>query len=575
MNQLRALWDNLSLKQKVSLAAAAVAVIAGLVALGRWNKERDFKPLYTGLSAEDAGAVLAKLRESGVEYRLSENGGTVLAPSARVAELRLQMAAAGLPKTGRLGFELFDRTNLGATDFAEQVNYHRALEGELERSVMALAEVEQARVHVTLPKDSVFLENRQPAKASVMLKLRSGARLSPQNVQAVMHLVASAVQGLQPEAVSVLDMQGNLLNRARRIQPEGSEASEAAIEFRQRMEKDLLVKIQSTLEPLLGADRFRAGVYVDCDLSSGEVSEETVDPAKSAPLTMTRTLEGAGVPGPAASGIPGTPSNLPRPVAAAASASAGVARQTENVSYQNSRTVRHTKLPQGSIRKVSVALLIDHNQRWEGAGAGARRVTEPPSPERLKAIREVVAGAVGFNAQRGDQLIVESLPFETTLPPPPEAPSAPPANAKPGLPFPLPPWLERLLGNTNLGVLAGVAAGIVLFLIGAAVLVWVKTRRKRKHAALEGANALPAGAGARPAIPPGGEEAEIERALEAKLAEQKAARDRQAAEMLNSLKVQPVTTKKTEVLTKHIAEETKKDPSAMAQIVRGWLSEGE
>ena len=148
-------------------------------------------------------------------FRLSESGSTVLVPSAKLAEMRLEMAAAGLPKSGRIGFELFDKTNFGATEFVEHINYRRALEGELERTVMSLAEVEQARVHVTFPKESVYLESRQPAKASVVVHLKPGATLLPQNVIAIEHLVASAVEGLTPEAVSVLDVRGNLLSRVR------------------------------------------------------------------------------------------------------------------------------------------------------------------------------------------------------------------------------------------------------------------------------------------------------------------------------------------------------------------------
>ena len=212
MNQLKKLLGSLSWRQRISIALTVVMVIGSLVAFTGWRRERDFRPLYTGLSPEDAGALVQRLRESGVDYRLSENGTAVLVPSARVAETRLQMAAAGLPRSGRVGFELFDKTNFGITEFAEHINYRRALEGELERSVMALAEVQQARVHVTFPKESVFLEARQPAKASVMVRLRPGAHLAPANVVAVAHLVASAVEGLAPEAVSVLDMNGNLLN---------------------------------------------------------------------------------------------------------------------------------------------------------------------------------------------------------------------------------------------------------------------------------------------------------------------------------------------------------------------------
>src|SRR5512141_1434460 len=174
MNQLTQILSRLSLKQKVSIVAAAVAVMAGLVAMSRWQKERDFKPLYTALAPEDAGQVVARLKESAVEYRLSENGGSVLVPSSKVAELRLSMAAAGMPRSGRLGFEIFDRNNFATSDFAEQVNYHRALAGEIERSVASLAEVERARVHVTFPKESLYTESRQPAKASVVVALRAG-----------------------------------------------------------------------------------------------------------------------------------------------------------------------------------------------------------------------------------------------------------------------------------------------------------------------------------------------------------------------------------------------------------------
>src|SRR5690348_7525420 len=276
MEQLRKLVANLTIAQRLTILLAAVAVGAGLFAFARWKRESDFRPLYTTLASEDAGAVVQKLKETGVEFRLAENGSTVLVPSAKVAETRLEMASAGLPKSGRIGFELFDKTNFGATEFVEHINYRRALEGELERTVMSLAEVEQARVHVTFTKESVYLESRQPAKASVVLRLRPGAQLVPQNVIAIEHLVASAVEGLAPEAVSVLDVRGNLLSRqhAASAAPDGGESGDRLLEIRQSIERDLVAKINSTLEPLLGADKFRAGASVDCDFTSGEQSEE-------------------------------------------------------------------------------------------------------------------------------------------------------------------------------------------------------------------------------------------------------------------------------------------------------------
>ncbi len=165
---------NLSTAQRITIVLVGLMVIGGIYYLVHWQKEADFKPLFTGLAAEDAAGIVQKLKEAGVEYRLPEGGGAVLVPSGRLAELRLNMAAAGLPKTGRIGFELFDKTNLGATEFTEHVNFRRALEGELERSIMSLAEVEQARVHLTFPKDSVFLDAQQPAKASVLVRTETG-----------------------------------------------------------------------------------------------------------------------------------------------------------------------------------------------------------------------------------------------------------------------------------------------------------------------------------------------------------------------------------------------------------------
>src|ERR1700733_4495154 len=280
MDQIKRLLESLSWKQILSLVLAAAAVVGGLAAFARWSRERDFPPLYISLAPEDAAAVLAKVRENGSEFRLSDNGSVLLVPSGRVAELRLQMAAVGLPKSGRIGFELFDKSTFGMSDFAEQVNYHRALEGELERSVMSLGAVEQARVHITFPKESLFLDSRQPAKASVLVKLRPGAQLAPGNVAAICQLTASAVDGLLPEAVSVVDTRGNLLNRARKpASPDDPEPSEEAIEYGQNLEHEVLAKINRTLEPLLGADKFRATASVECDFTNAEQSEDTYDPS--------------------------------------------------------------------------------------------------------------------------------------------------------------------------------------------------------------------------------------------------------------------------------------------------------
>ncbi|HSW50848.1 MAG TPA: flagellar basal-body MS-ring/collar protein FliF, partial [Bryobacteraceae bacterium] len=340
---MKRILGNLSTSQILTILVVVGAVGTGLYYFTRWRQEGDFRPLYVNLEVEDAGAVVERLKQDGSAYRLSADGRSVMVPSAQVAEMRLSLASEGLPRNSRIGFELFDKTNFGATEFAEKINYRRALEGELERSVASLAAVEQARVHLTFPKDSVFLEARQPAKASVMVKLKPGHRLAAQNVSAISHLVSSAVESLAPEAVSVLDMQGNLLIRPRLAQTaDGEPPSEAMLAFRQAVERDVVAKIATTLEPLVGADKFRASAAVECDFSSGEQSEESFDPARSVMLASQKTEESTGTS--SSAGVPGTASNLPRPASQPASASGGVFRQTENITYQSSRTVRRVKL---------------------------------------------------------------------------------------------------------------------------------------------------------------------------------------------------------------------------------------
>ena len=559
MGQLRTLFFRLDLRQRLSLAAAALLVAFSIWLGIRWNRERDLKPLFTDVAAEDAAALVERLRTVNVEYKVSENG-TVLVPSARVAELRLEMAAAGLPRTGRIGFELFDKTNFGATDFAEHVNFRRALEGELERSVMALVEVERARVHVTFPKDSVFLERREPAKASVMVKLRPGARLSPQNILGITHLTASAVEGLDPSAVSVLDMSGALLNRPRR--GSGAEdlgATDAMMEYRLALERDYQSKIRATLDPLLGEERYRSGVSIDCDFSSGEQSEEIFDPERSVMVASQKSEDVSG--SASAGGVPGTASSLPRPVSRPPGAGRGVSRKTENISYQTSRVVKRLKIPQGAVKRISVSVLVDQDVRWDGTGAGAKRILIPPPPERLKVVRDVIAGVVGFQQERGDQILVETLPFEASAgsqPPEPEK-SIPPSPAFPALP----PWAAQWLNKVPLPVWLGSLAALVL--VGVLALLARARRRRRRGPDLPeagGKRNLPAADDSRDAA---------RRALAAEAPGQ-ALLSQQEEDVLATLRLPP-STSKGELLKKHLGEIAEKDPLATAQLLRTWLNE--
>lgn len=585
MEQLKALWRRLNNRQRLTLVGALVAALAGIYVFVNWSRERDFKPLYTGLAAEESGQITARLKERGTEFRLDESTGAVLVPSGQVAELRVELAAAGLPKTGRIGYELFDKMNFGVTEFAEQVNYHRALEGELERSLMAISEVGAARVHVTFAKDSVFADSRQPAKASVMLRLKTGARLAPTSVTAIQHLTASAVEGLDPLAVAVLDMKGALLSRPHRpLDPDGSVVSDAALEHRQRVERDLLVKVNSTLEPLLGPEKYRAALSADVDLTSGESSEEIFDPNRSVMVTQQRTEDSSN---PAATGgVPGTPSTLPRPTSRpGGGAGNSVSRRTESIAFQSSRTVKRTRIPQGIVRRLSLSILVDQNVRWEGRGASARRILEAPSPESRKAIRDVVAGVIGFNSDRGDQIIIESLPFDATLriEPPTDPNASPPPTGPMVVGFPLPAWLPAPLRDPKMLALA-VTLLLLAFAAGGLVAARIALRKRaaKKAAAVEHAEtAVPAGEARQSleeAIKSGQAAGQLpagegRQSVDELLAQQANAMQQLEKEELAKLQLNTMTTPKSEILIKHVSEQARKDSEGVAQVLRNWLQE--
>jgi flagellar M-ring protein FliF len=587
MDQAKKLFGALTPLQLATIAIAAIAVVAGVMGFSRWQRESGLRPLYTGLAPEDASAIVQKLHEAGVDYKIVNNGTELLAPEDKVPELRLEMAGLGLPKTGRIGFEIFDKTNFGITDFAEHVNYRRALEGELERSIMAISDVSQARVHVTLPKDSVFTDAREPAKASVLVGLRPGTRLSTPNVIAIANLVSSAVEGLGPESVSVVDMNGNLLNRPKREGlADGTQATEAVLEYRQAIEHDLAAKINSTLEPLLGPDKFRTGVSADIDMTSGEQSEETFDPSKSVMTSSQKTEDQSGTTR-TSPGIPGTAANLPpqqtvasnapqqqppaptppagtqpaqpgqpgQPATAAPATpprtggnSTTTSRRSESITYQSSRITKHLKLPQGTVKRLSIAVLVDQGSRMEGQGAQAHRVVIPPDTEKLKAIQALIGTLVGLDTTRGDQLTVEALPFDNSMNLDPGSLGPPTAPKKPDEVF----SIETLKKKPAL--LWGSVGGAVL-VIGLIVFAIVKMMGGGKRgASAETREALPAVdtyAGL-----PGGPAG-------------------MATPIGEPSRMPALMPSRTEVLLNQLQENSRNNPEAWANILRGWLAEEE
>jgi flagellar M-ring protein FliF len=310
------------------------------------------------------------------------------------------------------------------------------------------------------------------------------------------------------------------------------------------------VKIANTLDPMLGAEKFRAGVSIDCDFSSAEESEETFDPTKSVMVTSQTSEDGAAVA--TASGVPGTASNLPRPTSRPSTGSGGSSRHTENVTYASSRLVKHTKLPQGMVRRISISVLLDYGLRFEKG----KKIIEPPSPDRVKVVHDLVAAVAGVVPDRGDQVIVESSPFESTLSAEPE-PLAPVSGPGGGGQQ----RFRELMADKKFRIIAGIGCGLLIALLaGAGVLVARRNKHKRAGVAVPSAIE-----GAR----------EGDKSLAGSSEETKPLPSPQGEDLLSALSLPQIPTRKTETLVKHLQRETKKDPVAAAQVIRSWLTASE
>jgi flagellar M-ring protein FliF len=531
-------WKEIGGRQRLALLFWSVAVFGAIWGFRAWMVERSYHPLYSDLSAEEAGAAVARLQQLQVPYRLGAGGTMILVPEPQLAEARLQLAQAGLPRQGRLGFEIFDEVRFGATEFAEQVSFRRALEGELERSILTLHEVSRARVHVSLPKRSVFLQREEPAKASVVLQMRGASQLSEEQVQAIAHLVASAVEGLDASRVVIVDSAGHVLAKPGVA---GDEVTSEQLAYQRSVEREIVRKILATLEPYLGFDRARASVAAECGWDAGEKTEELVDP--NTVVTSTQRSEEV-VGATAAAGIPGTASNLPRQPASPQVGPRSQSRVLETTNYQASRTVTRTTLERGAIKRLSIALLVDHKIKLdEQAG---KLVRQPRTAEEMTVIRDLVTAAAGLVQERGDTLTIESLPFTIFEPPP-----APPEPPTPEVDYFSLDWIKSYRYY-----LIGAALLIVAAFLGAVAFARLKYRIKKIKVEHETALAAE----------------EAKREIEA--AEQEAKRrELEEARMLKGLKMAAVQSSKAQVLRKHVEETAEKDTEGFVQLLRTWIHE--
>jgi len=395
----RSTWSAMPGKQR-NWAIVALMLVSGILSgLGWFGLRTDWRTLYSGLDAEDARQVGVALTQAQIPYDLSDNGLTLRVPSTQLDKARLATSGKAL-KTGRMGFELFDKPNWMGSEFDEQVNYQRALEGELEHTVGSLSDVETARIHLVMAHDSLFRDQERPAKASVVLKLRR-ASLGEGEADSIRNLVASAVDGLSPEHVVLVDASGRLT-----FGPKTPDALRLAAE--QALEE----KLVSTLEPVTGPGNIRASVTMDYDPVSLEETSESYDPAQSATLSMERTEQTTGS-APVAAGVPGTASNVPNsqslPVYPVKSTTPQSSK-TESGTYGVSKTVRHKLESPGKIRRMTAAVVVN-DRMLAGPAKGSSAHWQPRSSEELRNLAMLAQAAVGFDASRGDLLSVQDMAF--------------------------------------------------------------------------------------------------------------------------------------------------------------------
>lgn len=403
--QLQAFFARLSTVQKGVLIGSILAALAGFATLFLWSSEPEFRPLFTNLTPEDAAAIVKKLKDDRVPYRILSGGSSIAVPAEQVYERRLHLASEGLPQGGGIGFELFDRANFNITSFVQRLNYQRALQGELARTISQIAAVEHVRVHLVVPQKSVFLEEQQKLSASVVLKLRSSAQLSGPQIQGIIHLVARSVEGLQPSQVSVVDASGHML--AGGDDQDGfTHLSTTQLEFQHNLERQLEQKIQSLLERSVGPQRAMARVSATVDFQRVESTQEVFDPNSTVIRSEQRGHEKSSGSAANPSGPPGVASNVPgaQTAAPALTNTSEMQKQNETVKYEVNKSVKRVVESVGKIKRLSAAVLID--------GTYKDGVYAPRSDTEMKRYQMLLKTAIGFDAERGDQLEVINVPFD-------------------------------------------------------------------------------------------------------------------------------------------------------------------
>lgn len=439
-DRLRNALARLNNQQKILLMVAIAAVIAIVVASNSWLKQSDYRVLFSNISERDGGAIIAALEQLNIPYRFNDSGGAILIPSARVNETRLRLATQGLPKGGGVGFELLENQKFGISQFAEQVNYQRGLEGELSRTIQSIGAVQAARVHLAIPKPTVFVREELKPSASVLINLYPGRLLEPSQIAGIQNLVAASVPNLSVSGVTLIDQSGAMLSQLKsKLMEAGLDPTQ--VKYVEEIEASVIKRVNDILLPIVGKDNVRVQIAADIDFSQSEQTAETHRPNVTPPdisIRSQQTSESASAT-PSALGIPGALTNQPPvpatapltqpavpgagPAAApgqpplpgqlnAAGVQAPIAsvaqpintRKDSTINYEIDKTIRHTKQSIGTIKRLSAAVVVNHRKDAKG-------LAKPLPDAELKQINDLVKEAMGYSRERGDTVSVANAPF--------------------------------------------------------------------------------------------------------------------------------------------------------------------
>lgn len=537
LEQILAFLRGLSLRQKIVLAASAVLVAGVVWAFTAFFAAGDAKPLYSGMAPADAQMLAQRLANQNIAAQVSTDGTTVLVRADQLDKARLAATAQGPISSGRMGFELFDKPNWSGSDFSEKVNYQRAVETELERTIQTMNGVDSVRVHLVLPHDSLFTERERPAKASVVLKLR-GTRLTEQLAMPVANLVSSAWDGLSPQNVTVVTTDGQIPSPGHGHLLTGGGAGED-------LETVLAERLVQTLSPVVGSDHVKSSITIDYDPTSGESTQELYDPSNPVVLTLQTSQETVGDLEPA--GIPGTPSNAPNSqgnAAAVAQAKTNTTSQgihSESKTFAVSRTTRHLLEPAGRVKRMAVAILVDDVFESKIENGKTQEVRRKRTPQELKQIEDLAKAAIAFDAQRGDMFSLQNISF---VPVPIES------NPPPGK-------LERVL--TVVERWTNLLRYVALFLLFMLVyILLLRPLQRQVMSILRQPGKLIAGQGAAGALPAG---------ATTTAASTPALTSGSAAEVPSSEVAQTIQ------LKKELVNRIKSDPEGASRLVQNWVRE--